>query len=76
MKSDVERELKQLQEFIEAWERNRPPEDRGDDYPDSSVPAPVKPGPPGAIGAVALPDTDEDDTSVQQEKDFIARRKE
>lgn len=73
MKSNVERELKQFQEFIEVWERNRPPEGTGDDYPDSSVPAPVKPRPPGAIGAVALPDTD--DTSVQQEKDFIARRK-
>jgi hypothetical protein len=51
----VERELKQVREFIEVRERNRPPEDTGDDHPDSSVPAPVKPGPLGAIGAVALP---------------------
>jgi hypothetical protein len=62
----VERELKQVREFIGARERNRPPEDTGDDHPDSSVPAPVKPGPLGAIGAVALPQPDEDDTPVQQ----------
>jgi len=67
-KDDVERELKRVEEFIEALERNRPPEDTGDD-PDSSVPAPVKPRPPGAIGAVALPEPDEDDTPVQQQKD-------
>jgi hypothetical protein len=76
MKDDVERELKQLQEFIETWERNRPPEDTGDDYPDSSVPAPVKPRPMGASGAVALPEPDEGDTPLQQQKDSIARRNE
>jgi hypothetical protein len=74
MKGDVERELKHVQELIETWERNRPPEDTGDDFPDSSVPAPVKPRPLGAIGAVALPEPDEDDTPVQQQKDSIARR--
>jgi hypothetical protein len=31
MKDDVERELKPMQDFIEEWERNRPPEDAGDD---------------------------------------------
>jgi hypothetical protein len=58
MKDDVERELKLVQEFIEALERNRPPEDTGDDHPGSSVPAPVKPRPLGAIGAEALPEPD------------------
>ena len=61
MKDDVERELKLMQEFIEEWERNRPPEDTGNDHPDSSVPVPVKPRPLGAIGAKALPEPDEND---------------
>lgn len=76
MKGDVERELKLTQDFIEMWERNRPPEDGSDDHPNSSVPAPVKPRPLGAIGAVAVPEPDEDDTSVHQQKDSIARRNE
>jgi hypothetical protein len=58
----MERELKQLQDAIETWERDRPSEETGDDHPDSSVPAPVKPRPLGAVGAVALPEPDEDDT--------------
>lgn len=72
MKDDVERELKQMQEFIEAWERNRPSEDTGDD-PDSPVPAPVKPRPLGAIGAEALPEPDEDDRPCSSKKDSIGR---
>jgi len=74
MKDDVERELKRVEEFIEALERNRPPEDTGDDDPNSSVPAPVKPRPLGAIGAEALPEPDEDDTPLQQQKDLPSRR--
>jgi hypothetical protein len=73
-KDDVERELKRVEEFIEALERNRPPEDTGDDDPNSSVPAPVKPRPLGAIGAEALPEPDEDDTPLQQQKDLPSRR--
>lgn len=61
MTDDVERELKRVQEFIEALERNRPPEETGDN-PDSPVPAPVKPKPLGAIGVEALPEPEEDDT--------------
>jgi hypothetical protein len=73
-KDDVECELKRVEEFIEALERNRPPEDTGDDDPNSSVPAPVKPRPLGAIGAEALPEPDEDDTPLQQQKDLPSRR--
>jgi hypothetical protein len=73
MKDDVERELKMVQAFIEALERSRPPEDTGDD-PDSSVPAPVKPRPLGTIGAMALPEAEEDDTPIEQPKNPIARR--
>jgi hypothetical protein len=76
MKDDVERELKRVEEFIEALERNRPPEDTGNDHPDSPVAAPVKPRPLGAIGAEALLEPDEDDPPVQQQKDSIGRRNE
>jgi hypothetical protein len=65
MKPDVECEIKQVQDFIETWERNRPPEDTGDDHTDSSVPAPVKPAPLGAAGAASVPEPDEDDTAAQ-----------
>jgi len=73
MKYDVARELKRVEEFIEALERNRPPEDIGDE-PNSSVPAPVKPRPLGAIGAEVLPEPDDDDTALPQQKDSISRR--
>lgn len=74
MKDDVERELKLMQEFIEEWERNRPPEDTGNDDPDSPVPAPVKPRPLGAIGAEAPLEPDENDTPLEHEKKTLARR--
>src|SRR5262249_16085436 len=74
MKDDVERELKQVQEFIEALERYRPPEDTGDDHPDSSVPAPVKRRPRGAIGGEALLEPDGDDTPLRQQKDLSTQR--
>ncbi len=62
MKTDVERELRQVQDLIEGWERNRPPEDTDeDDNPDSSVPAPLKPKPFTRSGAVAIPEPEKDD---------------
>ena len=67
MKTDVERELKQVQDLIEGWERNRPPEDTGDDNPDSSVPAPLKPKPLTRSGAVAVPEPEEDDNRAANE---------
>ena len=60
MKTDVERELRQVQDLVEGWQRNRPPEDTGgDNNPDSSVPTPLKPGPFARSGAVAVRESDE-----------------
>ncbi|MBV8052655.1 MAG: hypothetical protein JOZ80_15805 [Acidobacteriaceae bacterium] len=55
MKHDIERELRQLEQVIEEWER-----DRGrDDDPDNSVPAALKPKSPQISGAAELPEPDE-----------------
>jgi len=54
MKNDAERELRQIEDFIEEWERSRH-QDAGDE-PDSSVPASLKPKPSRNSGAVALPE--------------------
>ena len=53
----MERELKQLENAIEEWERSRN-QDGGDDA-DSSVPASLKPKPSRNSGAVALPEPEE-----------------
>ena len=45
MKDDVERELKLMQEFIEDWERNRPPEDTGNLIAEVQADRPKNPAP-------------------------------
>jgi hypothetical protein len=54
MKDDVERQLRALSEAVEEWERDRRLEDTDGNFPDSPVPAPVKPKPLGKVGRVAL----------------------
>ena len=56
MNDDVERELKILQELVEALERRSGNQD-GDEG--SSVPASLKPRPSRNSGAVALPEPEE-----------------
>jgi hypothetical protein len=59
MENDVERELKEIENLIEEWERSRN-QDSGDE-PDSSVPASLRPKPSGNRGAIVLPQPEEND---------------
>jgi hypothetical protein len=59
MENDVERELKEIENLIEEWERSR--NQNPGDEPDSSVPASLRPKPSGNSGAIALPQAEEND---------------
>ena len=59
MKDDVERELKQIENAIEEWERPRNQD--GGDEPNSSVRASLIPKPSRNGGVVALPELEEND---------------